>query len=198
MFHIYSIITLVWGYSLFIAFDYLIYNYSFKFKKVLILILFIIVWFWIYKTYNITLIPQRYYYIDYTSPKPNFKMAYDYLEKNHSEAKIVSWFPHICYWYNLKNTEKCKYSIRINLIWNKNIDKKLKKEQNESYTNVAFIDNLKDITNLKNYYFIIDDLTFKNALNKALINDIIKKCSMIYKDVWNYETSSFIWIWRCN
>jgi hypothetical protein len=40
-------------------------------------------------TFKFTFLPQKFYYIDDTSPKPNFKMAYDFL-KNKENLQIIS------------------------------------------------------------------------------------------------------------
>lgn len=198
MFHIYSIITFIWSLWIIIFINFIIKSYKFKYKKLAILFLIILVIFSIIKTYKITLIPQRFYYIDYTSPKPNFKLAYENINKYFPDKKIISWFPHLCYWYNLDETEKCSYAININLIWNKSLEKDLIIQKNENYTNIKYINDLKEIKNINQYIFVLDDLTIKNAINKDLINDIINNCNMIYKDVWDYESSNFIWIWSCN
>lgn len=198
MFHIYSIITFVWSLWIIIFLNFIIKSYKFEYKKIAILFLIILVIFSIIKTYKITLIPQRFYYIDYTSPKPNFKLAYQNIDIYFPNKKIISWFPHLCYWYNLDEKEKCSYAININLIWNKNIDKNLIIQKNENYTNIEYINNLNEIKKINQYIFVLDDLTIKNAINKELLNDIINNCNMIYKDVWDYEKSNFIWIWSCN
>lgn len=196
MYHIYSIIILFWWYSLFNLFEYLIWKYKSKYYYILF-IFSIILFIWFYYTYKITLIPQRYYYIDYTSPKPNFKRAYNYLKTNFPNWKIISWFPHLCYWYNLDNISKCKYWININLLGNEKSNKKLLKKERDYYTNIELLNSFSDIDK-KDYYFVLDDLTIKNAINKELINDIINNCFMFYKDIWNYESHNFIWIWKCD
>lgn len=112
------------------------------------------------------------------------------------DEKIVSWFPHMCFWYNLKNTKKCEFALSINLIWNSIFDEKILQKKSENYTNTKYLDDLSKI-DWKKYYFVLDDLTIKNAINKTLINTILDKCYIVYKDVWNYDSSSFIWIWKC-
>lgn len=194
MFHLYSIITFIWSLWIIIFFNYLVKIYKFEYKKIFILILIFLFIFSIIKTYKITLIPQRYYYIDYTSPKPNFKLAYEHINKNLEWKKIISWFPHLCYWYNINENEKCNYWIKINLIWTK---KNINNSENEIYTNTKYLNNLDELKDIENYVFVIDDLTLKNTENKELLNDIINNCTMIYKDVWDYQKSNFIWIWSC-
>ncbi len=198
MFHLYSIITLIWWYNMFIFWEYLISKYNYRFKKIISVWIILLFTIWIYFTYNLTIVPQRFYYIDYTSPKPNFKMAYNYLNQNYKDSNIISWFPQLCYWYNINNTQKCKYAINVNLIWNKNLINELKELKYENYTNLEFINNLENIKNIENYYFLLDDLTIKNAINKNLIEDIIDKCDLFYKDIWNYESNNLLWIWHCN
>lgn len=194
MFHLYAIITFIWTIWIIMWFNYLIKIYKLKYKKIYIVLLLILLLFSIIKTYKITLIPQRFYYIDYTSPKPNFKMAYEQINENLSWKKIISGFPHLCYWYNINEKEKCNFAIKVDLIWNNKININ---SQNENYTNISYIKNLNEIKDLENYIFVIDDLTLKNGSNKELLNDIINNCTMIYKDVWNYEKTNFIWIWSC-
>ena len=197
MFHIYFIITLIWWYGIIILFSYINEFLNIKNKIIIILWLMFLLSLTIIKTYHLTIIPQRFYYIDYTSPKPNFKMAYNYIEENYSEYKIVSGFPHICYWYNLDKKSKCEKAINVNLIWDQNLNNNLEKKQKENYINLEYINSLKEIKNIQNYLFVMDDLTIKNAVNKKLINDIINNCIIIYKDVWDYEVSNFLWIWSC-
>lgn len=196
MFHMYSIITFVWSLWMILFANYIFQKLNWK--KIIIIILLALSIFSIIKTFNLTIIPQRFYYIDFTSPKPNFKMAYDFLRENNKEEKVVSWFPHLCYWYNIKEFKKCEYAININLTWNKKINDSLLKREKENYSNIRYIRNLEELESNKNYFFVLDDLSIKNMVNKQLFNDIINNCTMIYKDIWNYETSSFIWIWSCN
>lgn len=195
MFHLYSIITFIWGLWIILFINFI--NKKFKNKLITIITIFI-TFFTITQTYKLTIIPQRFYYIDFTSPKPNFKMAYNFLEKNYFDEKIISWFPHICYWYNIRNFQKCEYAININLTWNKNNESYLEKRQRENYTNINFINDIKDLEKNKNYLFVLDDLSIKNMINKKLFDEINNNCALIYKDVWDYESSNFIWIWRCN
>ncbi|MDP2090183.1 MAG: glycosyltransferase family 39 protein [Candidatus Gracilibacteria bacterium] len=197
MFHLYSIITLIGGYSIINIIGYLLDDYIGKFKKSLIIITIIVSIVGIYKSYNLTILAQRFYYIDYTSPKPNFKMAYSYLEKNHPKSFIVSGFPHLCYWYNLKNVDICKYGIKINLTGSKNLDKNIIDAKYENYTNISYLNDIKEIDNIEKYYFVLDDLTIKNSLNKQFINNIINNCQLIYKDIGNNEPSNFLGIWHC-
>jgi len=195
MFHLYSLITFIWSLWIILFIHFIIKKFTLK--KLWVYILIFIILFWIIKTYKLSIIPQRFYYIDYTSPKPNFKMAYNYLNENIKDAKIISGFPHLCYWYNIKNIEKCEYSIKINLIWNKKVTETLNKQEKEYYSNIKSINNYTELDK-NTHYFVLDDLTIKNAINKDIINDVINNCTMIYKDVWNYESSNFLWIWRCN
>jgi len=44
----------------------------------------------IIQTFHFTVLPQRFYYIDATSPKPNFKNTYEYLKKTYPDIKIIS------------------------------------------------------------------------------------------------------------
>jgi len=196
MFHLYWIITFIWSLWIILFISFIIKE--FKLKKLLIIIIIWLIIISIIKTYKLTIIPQRFYYIDFTSPKPNFKLAYEYLNNNYKDIKIVSWFPQLCFWYNLKNFKNCEYAINLNLIWDKKLIPILEKRKKDYYTNIEYIKSLNQLDNNKNYFFILDDLSIKNIINKELLNDIINNCTMIYKDIWNYETSSFIWIWSCN
>ncbi|MDD2870878.1 MAG: hypothetical protein PHS49_02710 [Candidatus Gracilibacteria bacterium] len=197
MYHIYSIITLIGGYNIILLYNYLSEELNIDYRKIITSLFIIVTIFGIYKTYNITILAQRYYYIDYTSPKPNFKMAYKYLDENFIDYKIISGFPQLCYWYNINNIERCSYAININLLGENDLNDILNKNQKENYTNISYINNINDIENLRLYFFVIDDLTLKNAINKDLIQQIKTKCTMIYKDIGNYETSNFIGIWKC-
>lgn len=196
MFHLFSLITLLWGYFIFIFLTFIWEKYIYIGKKTFFYIILLFIWISFFLTYKITFFPQRFYYIDSTSPKPNFKNAYEFLKENYSEYGIISWFPHMCYWYNRENREKCQFALRVNLIGNSIFDEKIIQRPTENYSNLPYIENISS-NNLGKYVFVLDDLTLKNAINKAFIERILSECPMIYRDIGNYNSSNFIWIWKC-
>lgn len=196
IFHLFSLIILIGWYTIFAWGEYLFEHYKRKYKNVAFFLFTLLVIIWIFFTYQFTFFPQRFYYIDQTSPKPNFKNTYEYIKNTYPEAKIISWFPHMCYWYNRENNEKCEYALRVNLIGNDAFNEMIQQKTTENYTNISYIDDFSQI-DISKYLFVFDDLTLKNALSKKLLEDVMKNCQMIYKDVWDYETANFIWIWKC-
>lgn len=196
MFHLFSLITLLGWYFMVIFLSYIFEKYTYLWKKILVWFLLVFSLLSIFFSYKMTFIPQRFYYIDSTSPKPNFKNAYLFLQENYSEYGIISWFPHMCYWYNIENREKCEFALRVNLIGNSIFDEKTIQKQTENYTNVPYIENIS-ASNLGKYVFILDDLTLKNVINKSFVEKIISNCPMIYRDVGNFDSANFIWIWKC-
>lgn len=196
MFHIYWIITLIWWYTLFDFYIYLIWLYKYKFKKSVSWLMFVVVLISLFETYMLTISPQSIYDIDFTSPKPNFKWAYEYLNKLDNKWLIVSWFPQMCYWYNLDNKEKCKYGLRVDLVWTKSAKESVISRENDNYTNIELINDLNDIQK-NNYYFVLDDLTITSAINKELVKDITENCDKIYEDKWDDNDYNYIWVWKC-
>lgn len=196
IFHIFSLITLLWGYMIIIFFETALKYISQKNRKIFLGISLLLWVFGLFFTYNFTFLPQKFYYIDYTSPKPNFKNTYEYIKQNNPNTKIISGFPHMCYWYNRENTDVCEYALKVNLIGSHAFEQEMKQKNVENYTNVAYIDDFSQIDTSK-YLFVMDDLTLKNTINKAFIREIITQCDMIYKDVWDYDSANFIWIWKC-
>ena len=44
----------------------------------------------IMQTFHFTVLPQRFYYIDATSPKPKLKNTYEYVKNTYPDTKIIS------------------------------------------------------------------------------------------------------------
>ena len=143
-------------------------------KSVVLIVLLLIVWF----TAHIQILPQTYYYFDYTSPQPDFKSAYASIP---DKSKVISWFPTLCDWYYSDRGE-CIYSIRVDLVhdWKS----KIKEKKEESYTKIPYID---DISQLRpgTYYFVMDDLTTNSSdINWKLYKQISDKWKRVY-DSWD-------------
>jgi hypothetical protein len=189
MFHLYGIMTILWWYILFIFSTY----FDKIYYRILIVFLAIIS---VFYTFWLTFIPKQIYYIDYTSPKPNFKWAYDYIS-HQINPKIVSWFPHLCAWYNLSNSWVCKYALKVNITWDKSYEDKLKIENRISYTNTPYLEKIDDLW-WEEYYFVIDDLTMRNWLNREVINYVLAKCTKVYSDLWDNNYYDYIWVYKCN
>lgn len=196
MFHLFSLITLFWCYSIVMVWEYCMEKYKNIYGKIGIFVLMTAIFISIMQTFHFTLLPQRFYYIDATSPKPNFKNTYEYVKNTYPDTKIISWFPHMCFWYNSENFEKCVYALPMNLIWNTIFNEGIIKKGKENYTSIPYIEHFGQ-TDRKNYVFIFDDLTLKNTIAKDLVSQIISECPMIYKDVWNQQVENFIWVWKC-
>lgn len=198
MFHLYSIITIIGWYFIFLFSSYyidIIIQSKNKIKKILSFILMILLWLSITFTFQYTFFPKKIYYIDATSPKPDFKSTYELL-KDKKDMKIISWFPHMCFLYNVKNTWICEYALKVNLTGSTETLENIQSATNNDYTNTPYLNNLHNIDVTK-YYFVLDDLTIKNAVHKDIIQNIKSNCNLIYSNKWNYEIENFIWIWKC-
>lgn len=196
VFHLFSLITLFWWYNVVMVWEYCMEKYKNIYGKIGVLVLMGAMFISIIQTFHFTVLPQRFYYIDATSPKPNFKNTYEYLKKTYPDIKIISWFPHMCLWYNSENFEQCAYTLPMNLIWNSTFNEGIIKRGRENYTAIPYIEHFGQIDK-KNYVFIFDDLTLKNAIKKDFIHQVISECPMVYKDIWNAESENFIWVWKC-
>lgn len=196
IFHLFSIITLFWGYIIAMIWQYSIEKCKNIYGKIGVFVLMSAIFISIIQTFHLTFLPQRFYYIDATSPKPNFKTTYEYIQTTYPEAKIISWFPHMCFWYNREDRDKCAYALPMNLVGNSAFNKDILTRESEKYTAVKYIGDFWEIDTEK-YVFIFDDLTLKNTLEKDFVNQVIFQCPMIYKDVWNHQPENFIWVWKC-
>lgn len=197
MFHLYSIITVFGWYTLFVTGSALFDRFSTLRKPwniVLTSILIFVAGFSLANAYHFVFLPQKTYYIDYTSPKPDFKSAYKYLS-GIKDVKIISGFPHLCFWYNLPNTSRCSYGLRVDLAWQRNT-KQVHEDSTDGYVSVPYLDNLEDIRP-NEYYFVLDALTIKNAPNKDIMTHIIDSCDLIYKNEWNAQPENFVGVWKC-
>gem|GEM_PF-7117158 len=72
MLHLYPIIIMVGTYFFYIIINSFFYEKN-NIKKLLYIFLSMFLLFKIFTTYNFTIIPKKNYYIDSTSPQPNFK-----------------------------------------------------------------------------------------------------------------------------
>lgn len=192
MFHLYSIIILMWGYTAFVVISFL-YN---KYKKVYSYIFISILLLLTLNTFQFSVIPESHYYIDESSPKPDFKKIYTYLDTVEN-VKIISWFPHMCVWYNLDEKEKCAFALWVNLIGSERDELGMKALISERYTNIPYIWSLSSIKK-EEYYFVLDDLTIKNALQKDIINEVLETCDLLLSDKWNGKEYNSIWLWKCS
>jgi hypothetical protein len=139
----------------------------------------IIIWLLIISTANFTFFTKTNYFIDYTSPQPNFKWAYNIIPKN---SKIISGFPMLCEWYYW-NRWKCIYSISIDYVWDKTQYKKLLARKRDNYTDIRYLTNINQLKKNKQYYFVLDSLTIWGFLDKDLLKKVLKKSTLIY-DNW--------------
>ncbi|MBW7954905.1 hypothetical protein H3C61_03770 [Candidatus Gracilibacteria bacterium] len=193
IYHLFGIITLFGGYNLFLFYEKFLDNKKYMLKIPIILILFSL----IITTFSLSFFPKFFYNIDNSSPKPNFKSVYEFINKNYENDLIVSGFPHMCFWYNINDTSKCKYAIKVNLIGEKFSKNNFSNKITEDYTNTTYIENLNNI-DYKKTLFVLDDLTIKNSINKKIIDEIKNNCLLIYSDLPGLEEYNFIGIWKCN
>ncbi|MBS8121809.1 glycosyltransferase family 39 protein [Candidatus Vampirococcus lugosii] len=197
MYHIFSIITIFGSYIFFIFISYL-YDKSIGFKnkiyKILLYIFIIFLNFSLFYSFNINLLPKNVYYIDYTSPKPNFKSAYNFAKNNYPNTKIISGMPQLCVWYNIENKNICQYSMRVNLTGKKSANERLIQETNHNYTAIPYINNISQIGN---NLFILDDLSLRMSINKEIIDYVLNNCNKIFEDIGNEKKYNYIGVWKC-
>jgi len=185
VFHLYSIIFIVSWYLIFSLIKSI-----FKKNKYIYGWLWIIILFLLFFTYKFNFLPKKEYFIDFTSPQPNFKWAYKSIE-NYS-WNIISWFSHMCLWYQktLKWEFNCKYWLRVDLTWYPGNKEKLLKIMKDRYTWMKYY----TWDSYTWFVFVLDDLSLRRNLNKNLIWKVLKNCKLIYKSWKRYD---FIWVWKC-
>lgn len=190
VYHLFSIIIIFWWYALFIFFKFIYEKY---WKNVFLSVFIIFALFSLY-TVKLTFLPSKKYFIDYTSPQPDFKWAYNFIKNQKIQKPIITWFPHLCIWYNLNNKNICKYALMVNFVWDATRNKFLMKKKVDRYTWIPYIDNIKDYSK---YYFVLDDLTIKWALQQDIIKHIFENCQIIYSLQQNNKKYNFIWVFDC-
>ncbi len=130
----------------------------------------------IFSTWAYTFIPKTKYFIDYTSPQPNFKEAYNSIPK---WQEIISGFPMLCEWY-YKKKWKCLYSLPINYVWDKNLTKKILERWKDNYTNIKYLLDSKQLAKNKTYFFVLDNLTISRMIDRKLLKEILHNSKLIY------------------
>lgn len=194
LYHLFSIIIIIWAYIYFLLISF-IYDKYIKFRNIFFKTIFLFISISCLFLFNFSIFPKSTYYIDSTSPKPNFKAAYSFIKNNFNENKIISGFPHICFWYNLENKDICEYSFRVDLTWIPWTKEKLKEETNHNYTNTPYINNISQINN---QIFVIDDLTFRMLVDVDILEYVIKNCDKIFEDLWDWNKYNSIQVYKCN
>lgn len=202
MFHLFPVIILLWWYTA----SYLICTWIDNIKYLLSknnwfkslgygLALFFLLYLLI-TSFSFSLFPKKTYYIDFTSPQPNFKGAYNYLNKLWADYEVVSWFPHLCYWYNISNPWVCKYWLRVNLTWHPDNVQTLRESHKWNYTWIPYLEDF-DSLDLSKTYFVLDNLTMKSAINRELIEYILSSCQLKYEDKGDWQKYNLITLWKC-
>ncbi len=190
VFHLYTLIlfvfTLVFYWlieKIFEHKDIIKYLYMFFVLFILVEIIF---------TYKFNFFPKKEYFIDWTSPQPNFKWAYSFVNWNLTWSKIISWFPHMCLWYQkiLNWKFNCKYWLKVNLTGHLKSEEKLKQLKNDRYTWIRYF-----TWNTYTWFvFVLDDLSLRMNLDKDLVWKVLKNCKLVYR---NWKRYNFIWVWDC-
>jgi len=130
--------------------------------------------------------PHSHYYINYTSPQPNFQWAYDIIPK---WQKIISGFPMLCEWYY--DNWQCLYSLPINYVWDEASKDNILARWKDNYTNTAYLKTL-DTLELWEYYFVVDELTARWWIYKELLNEVVEQWESIYNHWERYNTIEVI------
>ncbi len=198
MYHLFSIITIFWGYLLFLFLAYF-YDKWISTKNIFYKLLLRGVWwatlFMIIFSFNMNFLPKTTYYMDHTSPQPDFESAYEFVNENYPEKRIISWMPHICVWYNLDNQDKCQYALRVNITWRQSSEERILDKQEHNYTATPYID---DLSKINNQIFVLENLSLTMSINKDIIDYVINNCDKIFEDFWNWQRYNYIWAWKCS
>jgi len=136
----------------------------------------------VFSTTSFTLLPQTKYFIDYTSPQPNFKEAYQIIPKN---SEIISGFPMLCEWYN--NDSKCMYSLPIDYVWDVKEIKRILERWKDNYTDIKYLINIDQLEKNKEYYFVLDNLTISRMIDKKLLKQIANNSKTMYNNWKSYN-----------
>jgi len=159
--------------SYFIFYIYNLIKDEFFNKFYLILLLIVI-----FSTASFTFLPQAKYFIDYTSPQPNFKWAYSVIPE---WQEVLTGFPMLCEWY-YSDKWVCKYTLPIDYVWDKNNIQKLLDRWKDNYTNIKYLTKINQLKRNKDYYFILDNLTVSRMIDRNLLKSILKNSKAIYNN----------------
>ena len=175
-------LIIVWAsYSIF-------YFYNLVKNNILKYIYLIIVFILILITAKFTFLPEKEYNIDYTSPQPNFKEAYNIIP---NKSKIISWFPMMCEWY-FWNKWECIYHLPVDYVWSPKSIKNTLDRWKDNYTKLPYLLNLNQLKKWKKYYFVLDDLSLKRTINKKLIKNIFNNWKIIFDNWKKYNNIKVI------
>ena len=145
---------------------------------------------WIIFTTKLQVIPRTYYYLDFTSPQPNFKLAYSIVP---NWKNVISWFPVLCDWY-YSDRWKCTHAIRVDMVHDWTLQR-LMEAKTEIYTRTPYVDDLSEL-NSWIYYFVIDDLTKNsNTINEHLYTQIAQYWKKIFEDWVSYNKILVALLW---
>jgi len=153
-------------------------------KYIYIIIIFIL----ILLSAKFTFLPQKEYLIDYTSPQPNFKQAYNIIPNN---SKIISWFPMMCEWYFWKKWE-CIYHLPVDYVWSPESVKHVLERWKDNYTKLPYLLNLDQLEKQKKYYFVLDDLSIKRTIGKNILKELFDNWKIIFDDWIKYNNIKVI------
>lgn len=145
---------------------------------------------WIIFTTNFQVIPKTYYYLDFTSPQPDFKLAYSIIP---DWKNVISWFPILCDWY-YSDRGKCTHAIRVDMVHDWTLQR-LMEAKTEAYTESPYVDDLSELDSWI-YYFVIDDLTKNsNTINEHLYTQIAQYWKKIFEDWVSYNKILVALLW---
>jgi len=193
MYHLHVEIILLWTYFLFEWSEYLRSLIPSQ-KKIYTRGIWTILGAIIIGTTSLQLVPKLFYEIDFTSPKPDFKAAYEYLDTQNA-SNIISWFPHLCVWYSQGTSQRCKAAWKLNLSLSEEWRKSIEKQKSEWYTNIPYINNIFEIS--LPAYFVIDNLSRKNIVDSSILQEVEKKCSKVWEKTLEAKIYNTIEIWKC-
>ncbi len=148
----------------------------------------IIIWLLILFTAKFTFFPQKEYAIDYTSPQPSFKQAYNIIP---NEAQVISWFPMMCEWYFWQKWE-CIYHLPVDYVWSPESIQNTLNRWKDNYTSLLYLLSLNQLEKSKKYYFVFDALSLSRTINKDILKEVLQNWEIIFNQWKTYNNIKVI------
>ena len=202
MFHLFPVIILIGSYVVGNIINYIYTNYEnikdpknniLKIWQTWILALLIIM---VVINYNRDFSLAEKRYIDHTSPQPDFQWAYQYINTNHQNPQIISWFPHLCYWYNKENTSKCKYALPVNMTWRESSKESLLSSEYERYSGVPYIHELNK-SKFEWKQVVLDNMSMNMLIHSDIRDYILENCENTRNSTAEGKRYNQIGVWEC-
>lgn len=171
IFFLFPLIYIWWIYT-YLYFASLIKNIYLKTSYLLV------IWFILFVSWNISLLPQAYYEMDFTSPQVDFKSAYNTIPQ---WSNVVSWFPMMCEWY-FWNKWTCMYSLAVDYVGRSTDTTLIYEKWKDNYTNIPYLKNISYLDENTDYYIVLDALSYNRIMNQELKNKILESWENYYNN----------------